>query len=166
VLKGNSKLTKTGEGEAGDEQSEERAHCFIWNQRDFLKRYQESIPHIIVTFYGGRAKMWKDFASNFGSKITSCCITTCCLTFLFHRGISYWNNTTVVHEPPFPWHWPLGLFLFPAILTDLCWLRQSYRLCWTLSQDTTYRMHLKTWQKRWEQSIFVEGTYFEGDGGS
>jgi hypothetical protein len=34
-------------------------------------------------------------------------------------------------------------FLFPAILTQLKWARQNCRQCWTSSQNTTSRMHLK-----------------------
>jgi hypothetical protein len=33
------------------------------------------------------------------------------------------------------------------------------------TQNTTSRMHLKKWQKRWERCIRVEGDYLEGDGG-
>jgi hypothetical protein len=29
-----------------------------------------------LTFYGDCVKIWEDFASNFGDKITGCCITT------------------------------------------------------------------------------------------
>jgi hypothetical protein len=36
---------------------------------------------------------------------------------------------------------------------------------WTPSQNRTFRMHLKKWQKPFEQCIHVEGDYFEVDGG-
>jgi hypothetical protein len=37
---------------------------------------KQPVPHTTVTFYGDCVKMCEEFASNFGDKITGCCIST------------------------------------------------------------------------------------------
>jgi hypothetical protein len=51
-----------------------------------------------------------------------------------------------------------------SILTQLKWLRQNVRRCWTPSQNTTSRVHLKL-TVALKRCIHPGGAYFEGDGG-
>jgi hypothetical protein len=87
--------------------------------------------------------------------------------FLFNHGIFY--------QKQYNCHLP-SILLFSVsliedktgrspFLTQLRWLRQNRRQCWTPSQNTTSKRHLKKWHKRWERCLRAEGECFEGDGG-
>jgi hypothetical protein len=44
-------------------------------------------------------------------------------------------------------------------------LRQICRRCWTPSQNTTSRMHLKNGRSAKNGAYYAEENYFKGDGG-
>jgi hypothetical protein len=86
--------------------------------------------------------------------------------FLFHQGICYQKQHG--YDPSLTLLFsvsPLKINLKSHHFDTLRWPSQNHRWCWTPSQNTTFQMHLKKWQKHWEQCICVEGDYFEGDGG-
>jgi hypothetical protein len=75
-----SKLTVTEKGEAGEEQSQQH-DCHFLSSRGLLTKNsswqsKQSVLHTAVMCYSDCTKMCKDFALNFNSKRTGCCIMT------------------------------------------------------------------------------------------
>jgi hypothetical protein len=70
--------------------------------KEFVLACQTVISHTAVTFYGLRENV-RDFAPNFGDKITGCTITTThCLTRPSSPGNFFTkHNMTVVSQPPY-----------------------------------------------------------------
>jgi hypothetical protein len=99
----NSKLTETGKGEPGDEQSLEHAHYFSTRQmltKNMSWLANQSISHTL-TFYGDCAEVCQDFTLDFSDIRNGCCITTMHrLTLPFHQRIFDKSNITVLPHPP------------------------------------------------------------------
>jgi hypothetical protein len=96
----------------------------------------------------------EDFGLNFDDKRTGCCIMTMqCLTLPFSPG-NFLPKAKWLLSPTHPTclTWPIAASLFPANLTQLRWLRQSHSRCWTPSQNTTFRMHLKNVRSAWKSA--------------
>jgi hypothetical protein len=140
---GESKLTETEKGKTCEEQSQEHDHIFLWHHGDFFFtknlswQAKQSILHTTVMLYGDCMKMCEDFAPNFADKITRCCITTIYnLTLPFSVAI-FFTKSNKTFAPP-----PPTLHLFPQLkiklkdhhLTQLRWLRQNRRQCYTLTE--------------------------------
>jgi hypothetical protein len=113
---------------------------------------KQSIPHTTVTCYGDFVNICDHFTPNFDDKKTDCCVTTTHrLTLPFSPGnLLTKNNMTAVSHPPYFSVSPIGdKTQNPGIFTQLRWWKQNRNRCWTQSQSTTSRMHLKKWQERW-----------------
>jgi hypothetical protein len=106
-------------------------------------QFKQSAPHTTLMFYSDCVKMCEDFDPNFGDEGTGCCITTTLCLTLFHHGFFFLSKTT--SYPP------------DAILTQLKWLRQNRRWCWTPSQNTTSKMHLKNCRSA-GNSLYMRGS--------
>jgi hypothetical protein len=70
-----SKLTETGKGDTGEEQSMLIIFFDMFTKNSSWQARQ-SILHTTVTFYGDCVKICEGFAPNFGDKRTGRCITT------------------------------------------------------------------------------------------
>jgi hypothetical protein len=142
-------------GETSEEQSQEHDHHFLWHQEDCSQIIRPGRPNsqLRILLRQFTATAWLCYI-----------ITTYCFTFPF-SPVNLWAKTTWLSSPTY------RTFLFSRLekLKDrhfdiMRCSRQNRRRCWTPTQNTTFRMHLK-WQKRWERCIRAEGDYFEGDGG-
>jgi hypothetical protein len=143
AVQGESKLNEIEKrGERGEKSQEHAHHCSSTSRGLFTNNSswqdKQSIPHMTVKLYSDWAKIWEDFAANFGNNAP---FHISFLTREFFLPKTAWLSS--------PIHLTLLCFLDwiynwePAILTQLRWLRQDRRRCNTPSQNTTSRMHSK-----------------------
>jgi hypothetical protein len=111
---------------------------------------------LLCCFMANAWKCAKTSPLKLGDKRTGCCNTY--LTLPFSPG-NFLPKATLL-SPDHPTHltWSSATFLFPAILTQIRWLRQNRTWCWTHSQNTTSSMHLKNDRRAGNSAYAWRGT--------
>jgi hypothetical protein len=69
-----------------------------------------------------------------------------------------WSAATFLRFPDWRSNWNA------AVLTQMRWLRQNRKWCWTLSQNTISRMNLNKGRSAGNGAYMQKGTTSEGDG--
>jgi hypothetical protein len=123
-----SKLTKTENGETGDQQSQENAHYFLWHQGDRSQRIRPGKPN----------SQFRILLRHFVANVWTCAKSST----VHHLTLPFSPNRTWLSSTAHP------TFLFPRLkikvkgwyFDRLSWSRQNCSWCWTPSQNTASKM--------------------------
>jgi hypothetical protein len=150
ALHGKSKHTETEERRERRRTKWRAYSSFYLPSRVCSQRIRPGRPNsqFRILFWRFKAAVWKCAQTsprNLATKKLTVASRQCKVSlFLFPwEFLPKYNMTVVLHPPYFLLFPRLKINWKTAILTQLRWSRQNRRRCWTPSQNTTSRMHLR-----------------------
>jgi hypothetical protein len=155
--------------ETGEEQSQQHAHHFRWNQDDCSQRIRSGRPNSQsrILLWHCTATAWKCAKTSPGALVSCCIMTMHRLTLSFSPG-NFWSKTTWLSFPTHP-------TFYVSLIEDKT-ERPPFWHIWGARgriadgaehpHRTRLPRRISKWQKRSEQCISVERDYFESDGGT